>query len=203
MNKRIISFTTTIVLTLFALVLAFGFFFEFKSVFHGKKQVVSSLLKEDSVLKKLGFYRVKPGNFVEDMKLLDLEENVNTSLVDLSKGKDYTLTIFMQSWCPYCKKEMEGLDVFLAKNGLGYFNVVLISDEKDKVDELKKISYNLKNLKVYLADFNFMAQKYGLTAVPSKLFIRENMEILGVSSGAGDWSEDGIKEEFEKLKSET
>ncbi len=112
-------------------------------------------------------------------------DNESISMMRL-EGKVVAL-IFAAEWCPHCEEEVPAISKSWKEAGLTRSDVIgvlmMVASKKDKAIKFYEEANPPDNWKLVL-DANTVAEKYGVSGVPTTLIIDKNGTVAGIFVGA-------------------
>ncbi len=101
------------------------------------------------------------------------------------KGKVVVL-MFAAEWCPHCRREIPALSSAWKDMGLETDDVIgivmMVSSHEDKAVNFFKVANPPSNWKL-VTDANYVAEKYGVSGVPTTIIIDKNGTVADVQVG--------------------
>ncbi len=102
------------------------------------------------------------------------------------KGKVFVL-VFAAEWCPHCREELPALSKAWKDAGLGREGVMcvvmIVSSSQDKAIKFYKSVEPPSNWRL-VPDANYIAEKYGVSAVPMMIVIDQDGKVVKIFRGA-------------------
>lgn len=115
--------------------------------------------------------------YMEDIELVTLEGDT-VSLHDY-KG-DFIILNFWATWCGYCKEELPLLNALNAEDGVTVLAISAGESQKTVSDFLKGKDIDMP---VFLDESGALSRTYGVSGLPTNLFIGEDMELYYIQPG--------------------
>lgn len=126
--------------------------------------------------------------YLDDFNIVDIDSNP-ISIVSAVSNNDAKLIVLnvYATWCPYCKKEMNALN--LLNESVEDLKVIgLDSGEKAPyVKAFMQKNFNL-DFPIFVDNDNLFAITYGVSGLPTTVFLNQEHKILAVKIGYMDWS---------------
>ncbi len=102
------------------------------------------------------------------------------------KGKVFVL-VFAAEWCPHCRQELPALSLTWKDAGLERDDVMcvvmMVSSQQDKAIKFYKSVEPPSNWRL-VPDANFIAEKYGIQAVPTMIVVDQEGKVVEIFRGA-------------------
>ncbi len=101
------------------------------------------------------------------------------------KGKSFML-VFAAEWCPHCRKELPALSKAWKDAGLDREDVMcivmIVSSQQDKAIKFYKSVEPPSNWRL-VPDANYIAEKYGVSAVPTMIVVDQEGKVARIFRG--------------------